>query len=335
MVSFPRSAQGQPEGGIMPGSMDKSPTAKDKWVGFKIYTPPELAEALSNYLTEMGAQGVFEEFLQPGYSDVPEPEPQDERILNAYFPSDAGDEKRIARLQTYIANLAEFFPDLKKPTVHTEVIVDPQWAEVWKRFFKPLRISKNIIVKPSWERYTATGRETVIEIDPGMAFGTGQHPSTSMCLEAMEEILLKDRSFQKWRVLDVGTGTGILGISAAKLGAANVMCVDIDPQAVEIAHKNVAVNHVGDRVVIVNSDVARIKGTFELIVANLTAETLIKIKSHLVKMMEKGGYLVISGIIEKNRADVEKAFTRDDLISHKVIADKEWVCYVYKKPAKA
>lgn len=319
----------------MPGSMDKPSTEKAKWVHFKLYTQPELAEALSNYLTEMGAQGVFEEFLQTGVSDVPEPEPQDERVLNAYFPSGTEDEKHISGLQSYINNLAELFPELKKPTFNTEVIIDPQWGEVWKRFFKPLRITKNIIVKPSWERYSATGRETVIEIDPGMAFGTGQHPSTSMCIEAMEEILLKDRTFQKWRVLDVGTGTGILGISAAKLGASSVMCVDIDDQAVEIAHKNVAVNHVGDRVVIVNSDVAKIKGTFELIVANLTAETLIKIKSHLVKMMEKGGYLVISGIFEKNRQDVEKAFTRDDLISHKVIADKEWVCYVYKKPAKA
>jgi ribosomal protein L11 methyltransferase len=319
----------------MPGSMDKPSTEKAKWVHFKLYTQPELAEALSNYLTEMGAQGVFEEFLQTGVSDVPEPEPQDERVLNAYFPSGTEDEKHLSDLQSYINNLAELFPELKKPTFNTEVIIDPQWGEVWKRFFKPLRITKNIIVKPSWERYSATGRETVIEIDPGMAFGTGQHPSTSMCIEAMEEILLKDRTFQKWRVLDVGTGTGILGISAAKLGASSVMCVDIDDQAVEIAHKNVAVNHVGDRVVIVNSDVAKIKGTFELIVANLTAETLIKIKSHLVKMMEKGGYLVISGIFEKNRQDVEKAFTRDDLISHKVIADKEWVCYVYKKPAKA
>ncbi len=319
----------------MPGSADKAATAKEKWIRFTLHTPPDLAEALSNYLTEMGAQGVFEEYLQPGLSDVPEPEPQDERVLNAFFPSGADDEKTVAAVKAYIDSLADLFPELTKPTFQTELIVDPQWGEVWKRFFKPLRISKNIIVKPSWERYSATGRETVIEIDPGMAFGTGQHPSTSMCLEAMEEILLKDRTFQKWRVLDVGTGTGILGISAAKLGASSVMCVDIDPQAVEIAHKNVAVNHVGDRTVIVNSDVARIKGTFELIVANLTAETLIKTKSHLVKMMEKGGYLIISGIIQKNREDVEKAFTRDDLISYRVIDDKEWVCYVYKKPAKA
>ena len=319
----------------MPGSTDRSAASKEKWVRYRLYAPSELGDALSNYLTEMGAQGVFEEYLEPGVSDLPEPDTQDERVLNAYFPSDADDAKRAARLQAYIDCLAELFPDMEKPTFNTEVIIDPQWGEVWKRYFKPLRISKNIIVKPSWERYSATGRETVVEIDPGMAFGTGQHPSTSMCLEAMEEILLKDRTFPKWRVLDVGTGTGILGISAAKLGASTVLCVDIDPQAVEIAHKNVAVNHVGDRVVIVNSDVAKIKGGFELIVANLTAETLIKIKSHLVKMMEKGGYLVISGIIEKNRQDVEKAFTRDDLIRHRVMDDKEWVCYVYRKPSKA
>lgn len=319
----------------MPGSMDQSAAPKEKWVRFRLHVPPELDEALSNFLTEMGAQGVFEEYLEPGISDLPEPEAKDEHVLNAYFPSDADDAKRAARLQAYIDSLAELFPDKEKPVFDTEAIVDPQWSEVWKRYFKPLRIGKNIIVKPSWERYSATGRETVIEIDPGMAFGTGQHPSTSMCLEAMEEILLKDRSFPKWRVLDVGTGTGILGISAAKLGASTVLCVDIDPQAVEIAHKNVAVNHVGDRVVIINSDVARIKGTFELIVANLTAETLIRIQSHLVRMMEKGGYLVISGIIEKNWDDVEKAFTRDDLTRHKFIGDKEWVCCVYRKSPKA
>ncbi|HEX7504465.1 MAG TPA: hypothetical protein VF336_04275, partial [Syntrophales bacterium] len=105
--------------------MDKPPTAKEKWVGFKLYTPPELAEALSNYLTEMGAQGVFEEFLQPGYSDVPEPEPQDERVLNAYFPSGIEDEKHIADLQSYIDSLASIFPAMKKPTFRTELIVDP------------------------------------------------------------------------------------------------------------------------------------------------------------------------------------------------------------------
>jgi ribosomal protein L11 methyltransferase len=113
------------------------------------------------------------------------------------------------------------------------------------------------------------------------------------------------------------------------------MCVDIDPQAVEIAHENVAVNRVGDRVVIVNSDVVRIKGTFELIVANLTADALIRIKSHLVKMMEPGGYLVISGIIEQNRKDIEKAFLKDKLATHRAITDREWVSYVFKKPPRA
>jgi ribosomal protein L11 methyltransferase len=283
----------------MPGSMDRSAASKEKWVRFRLYAPSELDEALSNYLTEMGAQGVFEEFLEPGVSELSEPDSQDERVLNAYFPSDADDAKRAARLQAYIDCLAELFPDQEKPTFNTEVIVDPQWGEVWKRFFKPLRISKNIIVKPSWERYSATGRETVIEIDPGMAFGTGQHPSTSMCLEAMEEILLKDRTFTKWRVLDVGTGTGILGISAAKLGASTV-CASTSTRRPWRSPTRTWRQPRGrprrDRQQRRGPD----QGSFELIVANLTAETLIKIKSHLVKMMEKGGYLVISGIIEKN-----------------------------------
>lgn len=307
---------------------------KETWIEITLSTPPELTDALSNFIVELQSQGVSQESLPQESFDESE-SPGERDVVKAYFSPGPSAEKSIAALETYIESLSQLFPALERPAFTTKTIVDPDWGEQWKKFFKPLKVSRNIVIKPTWERYAPAGRDIVIDIDPGMAFGTGQHPSTSMCLEAMEEILLKDRTFQKWRVLDVGTGTGILGISAAKLGASSVMCVDIDDQAVEIAHKNVAVNHVGDRVVIVNSDVAKIKGTFELIVANLTAETLIKIKSHLVKMMEKGGYLVISGIFEKNRQDVEKAFTRDDLISHKVIADKEWVCYVYKKPAKA
>ena len=141
----------------MPGSMNKPSTEKAKWVHFKLYTQPELAEALSNYLTEMGAQGVFEEFLQTGVSDVPEPEPQDERVLNAYFPSGTEDEKHLSDLQSYIDSLAELFPELEKPTFSTEVIHDPDWGEAWKKYFKPLRVSRNLVIKPTWERFAPTG----------------------------------------------------------------------------------------------------------------------------------------------------------------------------------
>ena len=317
----------------MPAKTEKATSERAKWLKFTVTTPPEFVEGLSNFLTELGAQGVFQEELETSaLTDTPEPPSKD--VLNAFIPSNASDQSLIASLTTYINSLSDLFPDLERPHLATEIVVDPDWEEQWKKYFKPLRVTRSIVIKPTWERYQATSRDTVIDIDPGMAFGTGQHPSTWMCLEAMEEILLKDRSFREWRVLDVGTGTGILGIAAAKLGAKSVMCVDIDPRAVEIAHQNVAVNRVGDRVVIVNSDVVKIKGTFELIAANLTADALVKIKSHLVKMMEPGGYLIISGIIEQNRKDIEKAFLKDKLTTHRAITDKEWLSYVFKKPPR-
>ena len=234
-------------------------------------------------------------------------------------------------MTTYIDSLAEIFPELEKPTFRTEVIHDPDWGEAWKKYFKPLRVSRNLVIKPTWERFAPTGRDIVIEIDPGMAFGTGQHASTRMCLDAIEEILLRDRTFEKWHVLDVGTGTGILGISCAKLDAERVLCVDIDQKATEIAGENVLINQVEDRVEVANRDVATVSESFELIVANLTAKILIKLRPVLVRLIRPGGYIVISGIIEQNRPDIEARFFGDSLALHRLITEKEWVCYVLKK----
>lgn len=115
-------------------------------------------------------------------------EPVAEDILKAYFPLDSRSDKKLAALQKYIDSLAEIFPDLGKPSFTTETICDPDWGEQWKKYFKPIRVSNNIVVEPTWERYTPSSRDIVIEIDPGMAFGTGQHASTRMCIEAVEEI---------------------------------------------------------------------------------------------------------------------------------------------------
>jgi ribosomal protein L11 methyltransferase len=306
---------------------------RDEWIKITLSAPPELIDPLSNFITETGIQGVFQEDLAPSsLNDFPKSIEREE--LMAYFPSDTSAEKRIASLKVYIDNLSEIFPELDKPSLSIETITDPNWEEQWKKYFKPLRISKNIVVKPTWERYTPTGRDIVIEIDPGMAFGTGQHPSTRMCMNAIEDILLKDRSFEKWRVLDVGTGTGILGISCAKLGAQKVVCLDIDPKAVEIAYKNTAINKVEDRINIFNKDVLMYDDTFNLIVANLTAKTLIKFRDHLISMTETGGYLVLSGIIDQDRKVVEELFVTDDVSLHSVITEKEWVCYLLKKEEK-
>ena len=314
----------------MPASSEKGAEKKGKWLKVELSVSPILADALSNFLTEIGAQGVYQEELEfPAPGDLVETSRKE--VLKAYLPVDIRLEHRIASLKTYLDSLIYLFPEIEELGLTTEEVADQDWGEEWKKYFKPLRVSKNIIIKPTWERYTPAGRDIVIEIDPGMAFGTGQHPSTRMCLEAIEDIILKDRAIKNWRVLDVGTGTGILGIACAKLGAERVLCVDIDKKAVEIAQENAAINHLENRVEIINHDVSTINEPFDLIVANLTANILIRLRAHLISLIENTGYLVISGIIEQNKTDIESHFLSDKMILHHVIAEKEWFCYILQK----
>jgi ribosomal protein L11 methyltransferase len=317
----------------MPEPDEKSGEKKGDWLKVELSAPAEMIDALANFMTENGAQGAFQESLEPqAPGDFPEPSALE--TLKAFLPFDVRLEQRLGALQVYIDSLAEIFPDLARPAFRTEVIRDPDWGEAWKKYFKPLRVSRNIVIKPTWERFSPSGRDIVIEIDPGMAFGTGQHASTRMCLDAIEEILLRDRSVEKWRVLDVGTGTGILGIASAKLDAERVLCVDIDKKAVEIARENVLVNQVEDRVEVLNRDAAALSETFHLIVANLTAKIHLKLRGHFNRLLAPGGYLVISGIVEQNRPDIEAHFLNGVFSLHRLITEKEWVCYVLKSEGR-
>ena len=295
------------------------------WLRIELFAPEELIDALTNFVTEIGAQGAYQESLEP-----PDglPAPATPETLQAFFPLDNHREGRLAALQTYIESLADLFPGLAAPTFRTEVIRDPDWGEAWKKYFKPLRVTGGIVIKPTWEPFTPSGRDIVIEIDPGMAFGTGQHPSTRMCLEALEEILRPDPATGGWRTLDVGTGTGVLAIACAKLGAGRVLGVDNDPQATAIARENVLVNRVGDRVAIADDDIAALEGPFELIVANLTAMVLLDLYPHFPRLLRRGGKLVISGILARNQPAIETAFLGGGLSLRRLLAEQEWRCYV-------
>ena len=307
---------------------------REKWLKMEISAPAELMDALGNFLTETGAQGVFQESLEP-QANGDFQEAQGCEIIKAYFPQDVRSEKRIAQVLKYLESLNEIFTDLARPTLQTETISDPDWGEQWKKYFKPIRVSNNIIVKPTWERYAPSSRDIVIEIDPGMAFGTGQHASTRMCIEALEDIIMKDRSVKNWNVLDIGCGTGILGITAAKLGAGHVTCVDIDKKAIEIAIENAAINQVDDKMEIINQDAATLKEPRNLIIANLTAKLLLKIRPTLINLLEPNGYMIISGIIEQDAKNIEESFSVLPLTQNRLITEKEWVCYVLKKSEPA
>ena len=300
------------------------------WLKIDFSAPIEMVDALHNFVTEIGAEGAFQETLEPRSSNGSPASPSGE-ALQAFLPFDVRLEERIASLQLYVDSLTELFPELEKPRFRTEIIRDPDWGEAWKKYFKPLRVSRNIIIKPTWEPFSPAGREIVIEIDPGMAFGTGQHPSTGMCLKAIDEILLNEPSAETWRVLDVGTGTGILGIACAKLGAGEVLCVDNDGQATEIARENVRINRVEGRVAVSSRDVAELTEPFHLVVANLTAKILIEFYPHLVRLVSPGGRLVISGIIVQNKPEIEARFLGGSFPVHGLITEKEWICYLLKK----
>lgn len=311
----------------MPGKVERG---NDRWLKIELSAPSDLVDALSNFVTEIGAQGVFQEERPP--------QPPNElselsrrETLYTYLPCDVRLEGRIASLKNYMESLSLIFPHLEKTSLATETIAEQDWGEQWKKYFRPLRVGRDIVIKPTWERYVPSGRDVIIEIDPGMAFGTGQHPSTRMCLEAMEDIILRNGDVRNGRVLDAGAGTGILGIAAVKLGAREAVCVDIDGKATDIARENVTLNHVGNKVEIINGDIRDIHGPFVLIIANLTAKILTELHTHLIFLMEERGCLVLSGIIEQDRNDIEESFFAAPLVARKIITEKEWLCYVLQK----
>jgi len=299
----------------------------DQWVRVEIAADAELTDALANFLTEIGAEGVCQEAPAPAGDGVAEAVLYE--TLTAYLPG-AGKEERVASLETYLDALECLFPDGHKPTFKIEEIASVDWGEEWKKYFHPLRVGKKFIIKPTWEAYLPTEGEVVIEIDPGMAFGTGQHHSTAMCLEALEDLFIRAPGAPR-EVLDVGTGTGILGIAAAKLGANKVVGLDIDENAVAIAIENAALNRVAERLAITNSDVFTLPGTFDLIMANLTAKLLTELHRCLTSLLAPGGSLIISGILDWQGPEIEACFSHPPLRLLRSIKGEEWLCYVFQK----
>ena len=298
----------------------------DKWLRVDLSTPPELTDAVSNFLEEIGAEGVFQEFLVPALSETKERTPRE--CLTAYLPL-GQKEDGIAALKNYLGDLILIFPDIVKPTFTVKEVASPDWGEEWKKYFHPFRVGKRIVIKPTWEIYTPADDDIVVEIDPGMAFGTGQHASTIMCLEAMEDIFINGAA--RCDVLDVGTGTGILGIVAAKLGAASVICLDIDDKAVEIACANAILNGVKKSLTIKKGEISSLRRPFNLILANLTAKPLIDLSGEMERLLAPGGFLVISGIIEQSRQEIEDCFFPSPLHFRRMIKRQEWLCYIFAK----
>lgn len=202
---------------------------------------------------------------------------------------------------------------------------DRDWTTRWRRYSKPVRISKTLMIKPTWEEVKPQKGQIIIEIDPGRAFGTGSHPSTRVCLKAME-VLFKE--YRPKNMLDVGTGSGILAIAARKLGAEYIVGIDTDSVTIRVAKENARLNLT--KIALSKRGIEDIPGRFSMVVANIITEELVKIAPALVKRISPDGFLILSGILRERVAEVKKAYRTFFQKTYRTFRYGEWVCLVYR-----
>jgi ribosomal protein L11 methyltransferase len=205
------------------------------------------------------------------------------------------------------------------------------WSTSWKVNFKPLRVGKRLLIVPSWENPCPQPNDLVLRLDPGMAFGTGGHETTRLCLELLEQIMDDMPTLVTPDVLDLGTGSGILAMAAVQLGAGRVCAVDIDPLAIEVACENLAINELTDQVECSTTPLESLTGSFDIILANILAEELVRLAPSLCQRLSPGGSLVLSGILEEKEGLVRSGFSSQPLEYVETRHEGEWVAIHYRK----
>ena len=301
----------------------------------KVFTTEDMIEFISAFLFDKGIDGIeieeprtYRDFLnkQNSYDwDYVDPS-LDTRFAEMYSCIIFYLEDNISGINLLDEVLDEMRAfDIIRVEISGED--DEDWKHKWKKYFKPTHITESIVVKPSWDTYEQKGSEIVIEIDPEMAFGTGTHPTTSLCIKLLEEYIDSEET----KVLDIGCGSGILSIAAALLGAGEVLGIEIDPVAVKVAEKNVKSNRVDEKVRILQGDLTfGIEYEANVIVANLMAELIIELSKHISKHLKHGGVFIASGILTEKKEGLISAMERLGFTVSSYI-DGEWCALVGKR----
>jgi len=297
------------------------------WLELSVEADIEAVEAVSEILGRVATGGTV---VEPAFELVDEGlgaavDATRPVLVRGYVPADDPEASRAA-VETAEAALGHLQAFGLRPIgeLVTRRLDDADWASAWKRHFPVVRAGRRIVVRPSWRRHTPLNDDVVIALDPGMAFGTGLHPTTRLCLVVLEA-LAERGGVEGRRVLDVGSGSGILSIAAAKLGAVEVVGLDTDPIAVEATVANAGRNRAGARISARQGTLPSGEGPFGVIVANLIASLLVQLAGQLASELEDGGTLIASGIFTDREGDVQAAFERAGLVVHARHADGEWV----------
>ncbi len=283
------------------------------WIEITVTVDPELAEAVSEVLCRYIPQGVAIEL-----GDGEEPE---QVAVRAYLAVDDEVEQRRQAIEEALWHLSQI-RYFSEPTFRT--IADQDWTASFKETIPVLHIGQRIVIRPSWREYMPQEGEIVIELDPGIAFGTGLHPTTQLCLEAVEACVQPGQ-----RVLDMGTGTGILAIAAARLGASEIVAVDNDPNAVVATRHNARTNQVDGRIRAVHGSLAETSGSYDLVLANILAPVLLNmIAEGLTNRVKRTGTLVLSGILEEQAEDVRQALENAGMTRIEQRQRGDWVALI-------
>lgn len=308
---------------------------QDSWLEVAIEIPNESAELVAEFLSEISGSGVCVENLNVDAFSISEISHKSVTTLKAYFSEDNEIEKQIKKITFFLEKLALSDPTFRPPKPVVSKVYSEDWSNSWKINFKPLRVGKRLLIVPSWEEAEITDNDIVLNLDPGMAFGTGGHETTRLCLELLEEILSERKADAPAALLDLGTGSGILAMAASKLGAKPVYAVDIDPEAVTVALENIEINNLSVEIKCNTTRLEDIKQSFDIILANILAEELVRLAAELTRRMTEDGVLVLSGILADKEEFVRKGFAAEPLKYIKTVYQGEWVAMLYQRRFEA
>jgi len=310
-----------------------------KWSEISIHTTNEAIEPISNILHEAGASGVViedpfelvkirEDQFGEIYQLNPKDYPEEGVMVKAYLPINSFLGETIEEIKSTINNLIVYNIDIGRNDVSVSEVHEEEWATAWKKYYHPVKISKRFTVVPTWEEYAPVNSdELIIELDPGMAFGTGTHPTTVMSIQALERTVKKGDS-----VIDVGTGSGVLSIAAAMLGAEKVKALDLDEVAVQSAKLNLELNKVHTFVnVSQNNLLEGISDEVDVVVANILAEVILRFTDDVAKTVKPGGYFIAAGIIQQKKDQVKESIETAGFDIEETLRMEDWVAFIAKR----
>ncbi len=307
------------------------------WIEVRVITKSEALEPISGIFYSLDCKGVAIEDpedilgreqgpLTWDFADINVLEHKGKvAVVKAYFAEEDNIEDILEYVNERLTELKEMGLDLGEAKVEHEKMHEEDWANTWKQYYKPSKVGEKIVVKPIWEEYEARDEELVVELDPGMAFGTGTHETTRMCIQALERYVKEEST-----VFDVGCGSGILAIAAAKLGAKLAVGVDLDPVAVESSIENVGYNNLNNIEILHGNLVEVIDGKADIVVANILAEIICILTDDVKRVLKDGGVFITSGIIHDR---VDMVCEKLESTGFEVIEknrDGEWNCIVAK-----